>query len=105
MLSLKHSDRDLALQVLAKEPEILEKAYQIATTLQSYRDRVYATEPSKGTTYSFDKKASAIQSECKVDSHSKSSKDDMKEMAQAIQVMSKRMAKFSEDVTKLLLAR
>ena len=95
------SDRDLALQVLAKEPETLEKAYQTATKLQSYRDLVYATESYKGTTYSFDKKGSAIQCEGKKDSQLKSSKDDMKEMAQAIQDMSKRMVQFSEDIQRM----
>ena len=38
------SDRDLALQVLAKEPETLEKAYQTATKLQSYKDLVYSSD-------------------------------------------------------------
>ena len=95
------SDRDLALQVLAKEPETLEKAYQTATKLQSYRDLVYATEPIKDTTYSVYKKSSAIQSESKVDSHSKLSKDDMKKMAQAIQEMSKKMVQFSEDIERM----
>ena len=95
------SDRDLALQVLAKEPETLEKAYQTATKLQSYKDLVYSHEPFRNTISSFEKKSSAIQSKGKVESQSKQSKDDMKEMTQAIQEMSKKMIQFGEDLERM----
>ena len=95
------SDRDLALQVLAKEPETLEKAYQTATKLQSHKDLVYSHEPSKGTIFSYDKKSNAIQSEVKVENQPKHSKDDMKEMTQAIQEMSKKIIQFGEDLEKM----
>ena len=95
------SDRDLALQVLAKEPETLEKAYQTATKLQSYKDLVYSSESSKGTTFSYDKKSNAIQSDVKVENLSKHSKDDLKEMTQAIQEMSRKIMQFGEDLEKV----
>ena len=95
------SDRDLALQVLAKEPETLEKAYQTATKLQSYKDLVYSHEPFKSTISSFEKKSSAIQNEVKVESQSKQSRDDMKEMTQAIQEMSKKILQFGEELEQM----
>ena len=95
------SDRELALQVLAKEPETLERAYQTATKMQSYKDLVYSGESHKGATAAYERKSSATQRETKVDDQDKGVKEEMKEMAQVIQEMSKRMAQFGEDMEKM----
>ena len=41
------ADRELALQVLAKEPATLEKAFQTATKLESYNQIVYDSDKHK----------------------------------------------------------
>ena len=94
-------DRDLALQVLAKEPNTLEKAYQTATKLQSYKELIYSSEPAKSSTYSVEKKSSAIQNESKVEGAVKQSKEEMKELTQVIQEMSRKMTQLNEEIEKM----
>ena len=94
-------DRDLALQVLAKEPNTLEKAYQTATKLQSYKELIYSSEPAKSSTYSVERKSSAIQNESKVEGAVKQSKEEMKELTQVIQEMSRKMTQLGEEMEKM----
>ena len=90
-------DRDLALQVLAKEPETLEKAYQVATKLKSYKDLIHAEEQHKSLT----SKICTIQGEEKTDSELRQIKDEMKEMVQAVQEIVKKVTRFSENIEKM----
>ena len=95
------SDRDLALQVLAKGPETLEEAYQTATRLKSYKDLIYANEHHKSLPSKCDVGIGAIRKEEETDSELRQIKDEMKEMVQAIQEIVKIMTRFSEDIGKL----
>ena len=79
-------DRDLALQVLAKEPETLERAYQVASKLKSYKDLIHAGEQPKVST----SKSRTVQRE-----------EEVKEMAQAMQEIARKVTRLSEDIEKI----
>ena len=90
-------DRDLALQVLAKEPETLERAYQVASKLKSYSDLIHAEEQHMSST----SKMCGLQREEETDSELRQIKEEMREMVQAIQGISKQVTRISEDVEKM----
>ena len=69
-------DQDLALQVLAKEPETLERAYQVATKLKSYKDLIFAEEQHKSLT----SKICFIRREEETDRELRQIKEETREM-------------------------
>ena len=80
------ADRELALQVLAKEPTTLEKAFQIATKLESYSQMVYYSDKHRNKQ---EVHASVIQSHGARELESDVAIDArFKEMAEAMQQLS-----------------
>ena len=96
------SDRDLALQIFAKEPETLEKAYQVklAIRLKSCKDFIYTVEKHESLTSESDEKLCAVRLE-RIVNEQKQTSDEIKEMVQAIQDMTKKVSQFGEDLEKL----
>ena len=94
------SDRDLALQILAKEPETLEKAYQVAIRLKSCQDLIYTVKRHESLTSENDEKICSVEKEAS-DKEQKQTSEEMKEMVQAIQDVTKRVNQFGEDMEKL----
>ena len=94
------SDRDLALQILAKEPKTLEMAYQVAIRLKSCQDLIYSAKRHESLTSESDEKICRVEKEAG-DREQKQTSDQRKEMVQAIQDVTERVSQFGADLEKL----
>ena len=84
------ADRELALQVLAKEPATLEKAFQTATKLESYNRIVYDLDKNKSSQHETQVNVIKNPEACKREDDL-SNNVQMREMAEAIQRLSTRI--------------
>ena len=89
------ADHELALQVLAKEPATLEKAFQTATKLQSNNQIRYNSDKHKSNQHETHVNVIRNPEACRHEDDL-SSNTPLKEMAEAIQQLSKQIGELSQ---------